>query len=171
MDVQHSVASRPGIANGFSIAPHVLRTMAWQDGCLHLYNAQDQRRADAQCIHQAILSGRQILMIGDAFTRRLAYRVQSDTHPALEHTRRSVPKVSRQARSIQWRLPLMHAHEQKRRQESPNRFPSPAVVLIHWREHGHLGNFHRQVRAQQTKALFLQSQVLHMFLIHGGSGA
>ena len=29
MDVQHSVASRPGIANGFSIPSHVLKTMAW----------------------------------------------------------------------------------------------------------------------------------------------
>jgi hypothetical protein len=71
-----------------------------------------------------------ILMFGVAFTRRLAYRVQSDTHPALEHTRRSAPKVWRQARSIQSRLPSMHEHEQKRRQESANRFPSPGVSLI-----------------------------------------
>lgn len=33
-----------------------------------------------------------ILMFGVAITRRLAYRVQSDTHPALEHTRRSAPR-------------------------------------------------------------------------------
>ena len=114
---------------------------------------------------------RWILMLGGAFTRRLAYRVQSDIHPALEHTRRSVPRVSRQARSIQWRLLLLHANEQTRRQVSPNRSPSLGVLLIHLLEYGHLGNFHHQVRVQQRKALSLQFQVLHMFLIHEGSVA
>jgi len=108
-----------------------------------------------------------ILMFGVAFTRRLAYRVQSDTHPALEHTRRSGPKVWRQVRSIQSRLPSMHGHEQKQRQQLPNRFPSPGVSLIHWHGYSHLGNSHLQDRVQQMKALFLRSQVLHMFLIHG----